>query len=286
MRKYLIIMTLLIASNNILFAQQTPFRTSIGYAKTEAEKQALDFVLKYEEVISGGFYPLKNGTISYTPDIDLKLGSGDAFNGIVAKYTGLMQFSKSTTLPDGTPVLQFDKFIHVLPFSLGIETDKTFNNINGIFEFGYVPYYRNLTQGENFKNKSVFIKTLLRDSRVGGFIQVGYKFSVIDSIQVMDSGGDVDESAENPDDAIFRLKMRVEYVPTLVLSDNGFGVGVKGSATTWFDMLNNETYYNILGAFSILINSKTSIDFSYEKGSGAPNFNEGEQYGVGLTTTF
>lgn len=279
-------MTLLIASNSILFAQQTPLNTSIGYTKTEAEKQALSFVLKYAKELPEGFHTFKNGTISYTPDIDLKLGSGDAFNGIVAKYTGQMLFAKSTTLPDSTPVLQYDKLIHVLPFSLGIETDKTFNNINGIFEFGYVPWFCNLAQGENFKNKSVFVKTLVRDSRVGVFIQVGYKFSVIDSVQITDSGGDVDESAENPDDAIFRLKVRVEYAPKLVLSDNGFGIGVKGSATTWVDMLNNEIYYNILGVFSILINPKTSIDFNYEKGSGAPNFNEGEQYGIGLAVTF
>jgi hypothetical protein len=67
----------------------------------------------------------------------------------------------------------------------------------------------------------------------------------------------------------------------------GAGVGLAGKADCWYDFLNGEVYYTIQGKlrFYLTQNKDKFFDFKYQKGSGAPNFNQGDQFGMGLTVT-
>jgi hypothetical protein len=122
---------------------------------------------------------------------------------------------------------------------------------------------------------------------LGVYLQGGYKFDNIDESEdasgmSADQGGDSDESQEKPDEPIARVKTEATYAFTMM---NMISLVPRG--TGWYDMLNQEFYYRLeaLLRFAIIPNN-FSLDFLYEKGSGAPNFNEGDQYSTGLTIMF
>ena len=63
-------------------------------------------------------------------------------------------------------------------------------------------------------------------------------------------------------------------------------LNVVPSAEFYYDIANDEVYYQLKGILRLKLAGSSAIDFTYEKGSGAPNFNEGDQFGVGLTFAF
>ncbi|MCZ4222641.1 hypothetical protein [Pedobacter rhodius] len=69
---------------------------------------------------------------------------------------------------------------------------------------------------------------------------------------------------------------------------SGIGVGLVGNGDVWYDFLNGQVYYTVQGKlrFYLTQNKDKFFEFKYQKGSGAPNFNQGDQYGLALTITF
>ena len=69
---------------------------------------------------------------------------------------------------------------------------------------------------------------------------------------------------------------------------SGVGVGLVGNADGWYDFLNSQIYYTVQGNLRLYLTAGEDkyFDFQYQKGSGAPNFNQGDQYGIGLTISF
>lgn len=146
---------------------------------------------------------------------------------------------------------------------------------------GWVPWYQ--TQGNRRTPK------LLKYTKFGIFLQGGYKFDIdTDSTQRIPIGGEVDESKEKTDNAIFRAKGSFGIDTKSLFEISGIGIGLIGNIDTWYDFLNSEIYYSINGKLRFyLTESKDKyFDFKYQKGSGAPNFNQGDQFGMGLMVTF
>jgi hypothetical protein len=52
--------------------------------------------------------------------------------------------------------------------------------------------------------------------------------------------------------------------------------------------MNSEIYYTLEAKVRFYLSQQKDkfFDFEYQKGSGAPNFNQGDQFGIGLTVTF
>jgi hypothetical protein len=46
--------------------------------------------------------------------------------------------------------------------------------------------------------------------------------------------------------------------------------------------MNSEVYYKLSGKIRFLLNKDYCFDLGYEKGSGAPNFNQDEQFTTNL----
>lgn len=262
--------------SNFIAAQEV----TLGTVKTDLKQKSISFGVKYLKTLDS-IWEQQDYLISgekslflITPDLDIQSGTNDAFSSINAKITGLAMFFQTTKVA-GQITPNTAKTFHTLPMSLGIETNNKFNLINSIFEIGYVPWY----QAESRQ-----IPRWLKHSKFGLFVQSGYKFKV-DSTGDNSIGGEKDQSKEKLDNAIFRLKasFSIENKP---LKINYLKVGLLGKADGWYDFLNNEVYYNLLAKFRIFLTDNNYFDFLYQKGSGAPNFNQGSQYGMGLTVVF
>ena len=277
LKKIVIIsLTQLISLN--LYSQSNDF--SVGYLNTVLEKNALRFAIDYSEKIEPKlslFVSGKNSLMSFSPDLKILLGSEDAFNGIVAKYTGNIMKFKTTTIA-GIETPDLSKTFSNFPVSIGIESDKDFSFVSGLVETGYIPWYQN--------NKD--LKNVLRETKVGVFVQGGYKFDTsteTDTITNINSG-DIDHSEEENDNGLFRLKFSAGFSPKIYIEEeNNIGFSLIGNGDAWYDIMNNEIYYHLEGALRLFYKDYF-FDIKYEKGSGAPNFNQGDQFSANLGIVF
>ena len=267
------------------FAQEKSVQLELGTIKTELKQNAiniginyvrsLDSLFKIQDILLTG----NSSLFQLTPQFNVQTGTGDAFSSINAKLTGIIIcFSKTTVAGQITP--NTSKAFQTFPISAGIETNNKFNIINGIIEAGWVPWYQ--TQG-NTKTP-----TFLKHTKFGLFVQGGYKYSV-DTTGKTAVGGEIDQSKEKADNSIFRAKgsFGIDTKSLFELSGVGVGVGLVGNADGWYDFFNGQVYYAIQGKmrFYLAQNKDKYFDLKYQKGSGAPNFNQGDQFGIGLTVT-
>lgn len=252
---------------------------AIGYAQTSFEKNAVNFAVDYAKALEPKLASFKGGKrslLSFSPELKILLGSNDVFNGITAKYVGNIQRFKLTTISGVDSVPDLSKSFTNFPVSIGVETNRDFSFVNGLIEAGYVPWYQN--------NKNV--NKYVRQSKFGVFLQAGYKFDLSDS-SVKRTGGAMDQSAEKPNENILRVKSVFGISPKFYFDkDEEFGLSIIATGTVWYDFLNSEIYYNLEGKFRFMLKKDYYFDLGYEKGSGAPNFNQGEQFTANLGVRF
>lgn len=265
-------------------AQDKPLQLSLGTVRTELKQNAIDFGVKYGQSLDSLFqyqdilFSGKNSLFQLTPEFDVRSGTSDAFSSIDAKLSGLIMFFQNTEVA-GLVTPCTDCYMHLMPVSIGVETNNTFTVVNGILEVGYVPWY----QSPMMKK----IPQWMKHSKIGVFFQAGYKFNT-DTSRVSTNGGQVDESKEALGEGILRLKGSVAIDTKSLFDIGGVGLGLWGSADGWYDFLNNEIYYRFQGTlrFFLTQNKDKYFNINYQKGSGAPNFNQGDQFGMGLTIAF
>ncbi|MBN2424085.1 MAG: hypothetical protein JXB44_03595, partial [Calditrichaceae bacterium] len=199
----------------------------------------------------------------------------DAFSSVTVKATGLWMLFSTTEIA-GIVTPNTSKLFHTFPLSAGIETNNLFDRINTVLEAGYVPWY----QAAGRKTPEWIKRT-----KFGLFLQGGYKFK-LDTAGVYQAGGAMDESKEALNDPIFRAKASFGIDTKTLIKINYLRLGVVGNADGWYDFLNSEIYHRVEGKIRFYLSPKTYFDFEYQSGSGAPNFNEGEQLGMALTVMF
>lgn len=271
-------------TNTQLFGQEKPIQIDLSTIKTELKQNAISVGINYVKTLDSIFkvqdpiWLADHSLFQVTPQFNVQTGTSDAFSAINAKVTGLFMTFRDTTIA-GVKTINTARGFQTFPISIGVETNNKFNVINGIVEAGWVPWYQ--TQG----NKRT--RDWLKSTKFGIFIQGGYKFGV-DNTATTAVGGEKDESKEKVDNAIFRAKSSFGINTNSLFELSGVGVGLVGNADAWYDFLNGQVYYTVQGKvrFYLTQNKDKFFDFKYQKGSGAPNFNEGDQYGLGLTVTF
>ena len=262
-----------------------PLSLSLGTLQTRAREAALRLAIDYGNslVRNDEYLHVTSGTAFWKvePEFHILSGDEDAFQGVVAKIKALhVQFSRELIDVDGVMVPNLDKPIHTFPFSAGAEADGDFQTVNGIAEVGYVPWL----SGPPWDWVSA-----------GVFLQAGYKFRRDEDADEERSGdeaardgnaGDIDQSAEEEQETIARLKasllLKTPEYPIL----STFHVQLLGGADGWFDAINSEVYHRVTGTFRIVLSKDRYFDLTYEHGSGAPNFNRGDQFSANLTVTF
>lgn len=261
-------------------SNSNPLSLAIGTVKTELKAAAIRLAVEYAEDLSGKGdklldSPFESTIIYFTPIINMNTGEKDALNGIAAKLTGFVLILRDTTI-DGAITKNTKSFFHSLPISIGAESDNGFNRVNALAEVGYVPWYQ------------AKVSKILQKTKIGVFVQGGYKFKIDDdSTSIVMGGGNVDESKEKGDSGLLRLKGSAGFRPEFSIGFiKGLKFGVVGNADGWYDIVNSEFYYRLEAAFRIILTQEKSFDFTYEKGSGAPNFNKGDQFSANLTIAF
>jgi len=251
---------------------------SIGYLKTELGKNAVGLGIEYAKKLQPRlelFKPGHRSLLSFTPDLSILTGSDDAFNGVVAKYTGNILVFDTTSISGIPGIPDLSKTFHNFPVSAGIETNQNFTFINGLLEIGYIPWYQN--------NKNLHF--IWRHTKAGIFLQGGYKSALNDSISF--EGGATDESSEKTDHALLRAKAVIGFSPVFYFNQTKqLGCSLIGNATAWFDFLHGKVYYKLQGKVRVILTKDYALDMGFEKGSGAPNFNQGEQFTTQLTIRF
>ena len=250
---------------------------NIGTARTELRNNALRFGVNYAADVFSGFSDGISGgrknLFFVMPEFAVEEGSEDAFSSIIVKAAGFTGLFKKTSI-DGIEFHDLQRTFHVIPFSAGIETNGAFSILNLIGEAGYFPWYQQPQHG------------FLRLTRVGVFLQGGYKFSK-DTANIKFDGGAKEEGKETPGNGVFRAKFTGGINTKNVLKTaKGAGLELIGDGNLWYDIVNSCFYYKLSGKARICFTKKYYFDLFYERGSGAPNFNEGDQFGVNLGVAF
>lgn len=247
----------------------------LGARQTELGKGAISFGISYlkslDSIFNGQeyFVPGKHSWFMVTPELELVSGSEDAISSIVLKATGLFNVFKTTQV-SGLTVPDNSKTFHSFPVSLGIEANNSFDNVNGILEVGWVPYY------QSYARQS---PTWVKRSKFGIFMQTGYKFN-IDSTGI---GGDQFASQEKVRRLIARARGILSLDTDAILRIGALNIGLVGSAEGWADIVNSEFYHKLEGRARIYLTPDQYFDVIWSSGSGAPLFNEAQQVGVGFT---
>lgn len=276
MKKILIALIFIITT----LVARSQLEVSLGATKTDLKQNAITIGLNYLKSLDSvfgfeQFIPGKKSAIVFTPELDIQTGTEDAYSSINIKATGLITKFRTTTVA-GLLTPDFNKTFHVFPVSLGVESNNRFDNINGILEAGWIPYYQ--SYGSSYPD-------WLRKTNVGIFLQAGYKFN-IDTSGSNAIGGEIDESEEQPDKGILRVKGSGQINTGKLISIGGFKIGLVGDGDVWFDLLNSAIYHKLVGEARVFLTDTQYLSFFYSFGSGAPLFNNAKQTGVGISITF
>lgn len=263
-----------------IFAQNKPIQISINSIRTDLNQAALKLGIQYIQSLDtlwnkDHFRDWDKSLLSFTPEFNVETGNNDAFSSISGKVSGFFMFFDTIRIA-GQITPRTDKIFHTLPASAGFETSNAFQTINGMIELGYVPWYQMPTAN---------VPKFLKHTTFGLFLQGGYKFATDTIGMTIGTGGNTDESAEEVSQPILRAKARfsIDTKNLFVDEKKSKGFAIIGTSDTWYDLLNDKIYYRIEGIFRVFLTSNHFFDFTYERGSGAPNFNQGDQFGVGLT---
>lgn len=254
--------------------QQGITELSVGAgSKTGSDSASGQGQLKYEVPI-GTFQGRSScgkgvGFYDFRPDVLIQYSDDSLFDSVQMGLDGVYGVTPCKVV-DGRDEWNFLGLSHVFLFGAGIETDSKIENVNGILEIGYVPYYPGLFGESRIKYGPNVL--------LGFFLQAGYKF---------DTGGDDGEDLENKggsevsDTEIGRAKTRLQL--SFPLSD---ALELVGDFSLWYDFVNDDVYDKSEFGFRVKVAEDQFVDLLYNNGSGAPNFLTGEKFSASYTIRF
>lgn len=276
MRRFSFLFIVLFLVCGFLFpSSRDPFNVAIGLLRTASDNLSARAVIGFSEkyVRSVEKYSGSGMVFQLSPEVYVEAGANDSFSSITIKARGLfLIFHKKTLgevsdLPGPAPLVIPDlgKLFHAIPISVGVESDSQLRNIAALLEVGWSPLLypeqKPFKLGENVKFELL--------------VQTGYKFKVSDVSNGV--GGLEDESAESPNKGLARLKASLE-----IRQNIGSRIGIRGDAVGWYDLVNNEFYHRLDATVRLTMFPGKHFDLKYQNGSGAPNFNKGNQFSANL----
>lgn len=268
----------------IMVSSFSQIQLNLGALSTKDRKAALLFAVDYATDLDSIFGTKDiyiagdNSIFTINPRIKIQSGTEDAFSSIEAKLTGLFLKFKMKPLASNPAILIPDtrRLIQTFPVSIGVESNNTFSNINAVAEVGWAPFYQSASGGT---------PGVLRYTQIGFFLQGGYKFK-IDSVAILASGGQKDQSLEKLNDYLVRAKGSFRIDTKKLLEISGLSIGLVGNFDGWYDIANGKVYHKAEGIARVYLTDRQSIDFNFSNGAGAPNFTTGNQVGLGFRAMF
>jgi hypothetical protein len=243
-------------------AEPGPISLSLGSVRQAAQQAALSYGFNYVANLAAGadtsIKAGRNWFFRWAPEVDIAAASGNAHSRITARASanwcafGLTDVAGITT-PNTAGVL------HDVLGSAGFETTDALDAVAGIAEVGYVPW----------------LPKAVRWIGVGVFLQGGYQRHLFEPDT---TGGRV----APPEGAVLRARGRLSAEGRFPKSaKRALGLAVRGES--WYDFLDHRLHYSAQGIVRFYLDRDLSVDLAYERNSGAPAFEEGNQFGVGLT---
>ncbi|MFT3908932.1 MAG: hypothetical protein QM737_05860 [Ferruginibacter sp.] len=276
---FFIALSLFFVINNCDGQLNSGTELNLNAIKTELKNNAIGIGIKYtrsldslwekQDYLMAG----KHSLLMITPEFNTLTGTADAFSSITAKITMLAMTFRDTTIA-GFKTPNTARTFQTFPVSIGVETNNSFNFVNAILEIGWVPWY----QAQQRKAAKI-----LKHTSFGLFFEWGNQFSTASKSK--DSVFIPDQNKGQLNKAILRMKGNIG-IDTKKISFNGLRFGFATSGDGWWDISNRKLYYHAKAVFRFYLTDKTSYDIHYEKGSGAPDFNESEQFGMGISLNF
>lgn len=254
---------------------------NLNGSQTDLKRAAIGFSIDYLRSVDSiigerEVLVIKDKSIfQIMPAFHIQTGSEDAASSIEAKITGLLLAFKTRQLSNGVTIPDFGRAFASFPFSAGIETNDRFSFVNSVAEAGFVPVFTGRSNSD-----------ILKHTRIGVYLQGGYKFKTTDSLATSAQGGDKDASLEDVNSPILRAHGSILLDTKGVVPIGTAKLGVVASAEGWQDFLNGAFYSRIDAILRLYVSQTYMLDFIYQYGSGAPLFNEARQVGVGLTAKF
>ena len=256
-------------------SSRDPFNVALGLLRTASDNLSARAVIGFSEkyVRPVEKYNGSGMVFQLSPEVHVEAGADDSFSSITIKARGLfLLFHKKTLgmedeLPEAGPleIPDLGKLFHAIPISVGVESDSQLRNIAALLEVGWSPMLypeqKPFKLGENVKFEFL--------------VQTGYKFKVSDATNA--DGGLEDQSAESPNKGLARLKAVLE-----VKQNIGSRIGIRGDVAGWYDLINNAFYHRLDFTVRLTMFPGKHFDLKYQNGSGAPNFNKGNQFSANL----
>lgn len=233
-------------------------------------------------------------TATIRTDVDVALGSGDAFGGLTASLEGSAFRFVSGPLAESddlvaeeagvaiTETIRVGSLGHSFVLSGGVQTDADFQNLSLLVESGYVPIFVNalpgLTVGTAQGDQSRII--------VGAYLQGGYTTTLATAADP--SVAQVEETAVDSSGGLLRLKLGGSSNLSLPLAVSDIrGVRLVPEAWLWYDVLHNRLYGLLGGTIALDITGSVSYNLlSFKQGGAPPDFSPSTQFSTGLTIRF
>jgi hypothetical protein len=241
----------------LLTAQEEPVNLTLGALRTAAGGAALDFIVS---CVPGSVPVQVKGRqfLFASPDVEFALNGGNGLGHLHAGVVANWVHFTVKTLPSGVVVPDLRAFVHDVPLSLALETTDELDTADVLLEAGYAPW----------------LPTGWRDKvRFGVFAQGGGRVGLLENDTTVPAGGSR---------AIARARglLRVGF---RVPDTSRFAVGLTGRAEGWYDLLGSKLEYSLRGVLRLFWDRNRSLDLYYQKGTGAPAFDDSGQFGIGVT---
>jgi hypothetical protein len=260
-----------------------PFELSFGTVRTDSDLGAINLYLRYSEQIDENrmfasieeddFRVGRGWLTGFSPELLVQTGGEDAFRRVIAKIQGNYFWPGAMAGSEKKPEKQ--KSFLRFPLAVGFETDHRFDNLNLIGEVGY-----------ELIGKPVGKNQMIQRPEIGLFLQTGYKFDIEDK-GWGEFGGAVDESKEDPDSFILRAALGGSAeIDLFHFNKDKQLVRFLPSGRLWYDIPNTEFYYRLDFILRLALTPDKAFDVRYERGSGEPNFNDGDQISANFTLLF
>ncbi|MBT8150513.1 MAG: hypothetical protein KJO62_03855 [Gammaproteobacteria bacterium] len=112
-----------------LNAKESITEISIGAIRTELEREAVGYAIKHRPT-NDIYLASSSGFTDATPIIEILTGGEDSFDGLIAKLQGHRSFlPQNFYANEGNVGSCSECAFHVVPFAIGIETDRNLENV-------------------------------------------------------------------------------------------------------------------------------------------------------------
>jgi len=236
---------------------------TLGTVRLSAQQAGLAYALSYigdlGDSLQGRFRSYDWGYAKWEPEIDVAMGPA-GFGHASLRAAAVACFT-----PQNEQVVGNDTFVvpdtlgvmHDLLLSGGFETTPELDRLAGVAEFGYVPW---LPPDWDW-------------IRFGAFLQAGYQARLAEP----DTTGDT--VSQGP---LARGRTRLSASGRFPARSSR-ALGLDSEAECWYDFLDTKLRYSVVVALRLFMDFENSIDITYRRNSGAPAFQQGDQFGLGLT---